>query len=73
MHVVPVDFSLYVLSEEQICNLASEFFGKELDRVKDGDNEKIEIGFESQGVQDEKKNAESFFECISCFLRPKVD
>jgi hypothetical protein len=57
VHVLTLVVSGYTLSPMQISGLASEFYGRELDRVGSGDTEKIEIGFDGE---DGKKNAESF-------------
>lgn len=68
VHVLTLVTARYILSPMQISGLASEFYGRELDRVGSGDTEKIEIGFEGE---DGKKNAESFAETLKTgFSRP---
>ena len=57
VHVLTLVVAGYTLSSMQIVGLATEFYGRELDRVGSGDAEKIEIGFDGE---DGKKNAESF-------------
>lgn len=45
IHVVTIKQSNYCLDENQILNIASEFYGKGLDTVSDNETNLIEIGF----------------------------
>jgi hypothetical protein len=59
--VVTIKPILYSLSLPQIDALASEFYGKEMSRVEDGDSEKIEYGFDGDS---HKENAIAFLDTL---------
>jgi hypothetical protein len=57
LFVLRVDVSKYTLSIEQILNVASEFYGTELEVLKDSEGPLVEIGFEGKDCQN---NADLF-------------
>jgi|LauGreDrversion4_2_1035121.scaffolds.fasta_scaffold2917486_1 hypothetical protein len=55
--ILRIDLSKYTLSTEQILNIASEFYGEQLEVIQDSVGPLMEIGFEGK---DGQNNADQF-------------
>lgn len=67
--VVVLKVSDYVLSEQQIENVASEFYGKTLDSMTEDDSNSLRMGFEGISA---KSHSEQFKKYIdTAFIRAK--